>query len=65
MREQRTWCPSVPPRESALPMLLRGTGATASDVLACFDVQCPIKLDVRLDRMYIGTLLGVMFLCEC
>jgi hypothetical protein len=55
----------VSPRESALPMLLRGTGATASDVLACFDVQCPIKLDVRLDRMYIGTLLGVMLLCQC
>jgi hypothetical protein len=40
-RNQKTRCPSIPPRESALLMLLGGTRDTASDIFDClmFNVQ--------------------------
>jgi hypothetical protein len=63
--KQRTRCPCVPPRDSALLMLLGGTRDTTSDILHCLDVQCPIKQEVGWDRMYIDTLSEVMFLFEC
>jgi hypothetical protein len=63
--KQMTGCPSVPPRESALLMLIGVTRDTTSDILDCLDVQCPIKQEVGWDIIYIGTLSGVMFLYEC